>query len=406
MGIFGKIKEAELRSKVPFFLIVCMVALVSGSILHSYILNQRELTENKHRILSDIIQKMLGDINETCNFAKSRALMLASVTQVSSAFRARDRKTLLEQLMPMFEKQHQKYNIAEIHFYDPPAKTFLMLHREGGYGEDLSSFSKLVVASAQKKIPQRGVELGKNGAGMRGTAPVLDKEGFIGVIGISFNFKHIINKNKALTSSEIALLIDTEIFNEICTEVALNSGNADAEKKSNIIGAYTYLESSNKNKTLSFIKEYPLSKNDHKEVFFSKIKKGNVGIIFYPLHDYEGKVVGKIIAIKSFEDLHRAFYKKMAWEIIIGIILMVLLAGFVFVVFRALTIDPILELNKRCLLIASRKKVSLKDFTYHHNHLDEIANFITILYPTLTSNSSHDDKKIEAADLRNGDIKK
>ena len=397
MVIFEKIKKAKLRSKAPFSVILFIMVLVFGTILHSYVSNEQELVESKHRILSDIVLKMLGDINETCEFAKSRAMMFASTTLVFSAFRARDRDTLLEQLKPVYLKQHQKYNVAELHFYDPPAKTFLMLHREGGYGEDLSSFSKLAVAAAQKKISQWGVELGRHGAGMKGAAPVLDKDGFIGVIEVSFDFKNIIKKNKTLTSSEIALLIDTNMFNEICTEVPL---------KSNIIGAYTYLESSNKDKILSLIKNCDLSKNDHKEVFFPKIKKENIGIIFYPLHDYEDKVVGKIIVIKSFEDLHVAFYKKMAWEVIIGIILIILLVGLVFVAFRALTIYPLLELSKRCLLMVSGKNVSLKDFAHHHNQLDEITSCLTKLYPELTSNSQHTIEEIKPTDLSDGDLKK
>jgi methyl-accepting chemotaxis protein len=390
MHIFAKIKKAQLTVKAPLVVILCLMLSIAGDVFLSYRVQEKELVETKRAVLKDIIEKLQTDIDETAALAASRAVMFATIPSIVEAFRKEDREWLIDEMTAMFEKQKQKYFMSELQFHKAPAKTFLRIHKAGGYGEDLSGFRKSIVLANEEKREQKGVELGRAGLGIRGVVPISDDEGHIGSMEFVFTMKDIISKYKALTSSEIGVFIHTKLFEEVCTLISVksdaNSATNSAEAKSNIIGDYTHIESSNKEKIFSFINKDNLKKSSKVKIIFPIINKEHMGIIFYPLHDFKDEYIGKITVIKSFEDLHIKFYKKILWEIVNAIVGIIALASVVFVVFNGLTLYPLSELIKRCKKIEQGKNVSLTDFARHRNQLNTISHLVTQMHPTLTSN--------------------
>ncbi|MES2287949.1 MAG: cache domain-containing protein [Bacteroidota bacterium] len=390
MHIFARLKHAPLSLKAPLTVILCIVISISGAVFVSYRVQENELVNIKRTILSDIVGKIQTDIDETAALAASRAVMLATIPSIVEAFRKEDREWLAEQLKTMFFKQKQKYFMSELQFHKAPATTFLRIHKDGGYGEDLSGFRETVVLANKEKRPQKGLELGRAGLGIRGVVPISDADGHIGSMEFVFTMKNIINKYKSLTSSEIAVFIETKLFDDICTLISVKSdSNNSAEAQSNIIGEYTHAESSNKEKIFSYINTSNLEKSSDEKITFPMLNKEHFGIIFYPLNDFAGKNIGKITVVKSFEDLHIKFYKKILWEIINGIVRIIVLASAVFVVFNGLTLYPLIELVKRCKLMLHGKNVSLADFAHQRNQLDTISHMIKELHPTRTANDKY-----------------
>ena len=389
MHIFARLKKSQLSVRAPLVVILCLMLSIASAVFLSYSVQEKELVETKRIALKDIIEKIQTDVDETAALAASRAVMFATIPSIVEAFRKEDREWLIDQMKVMFAKQKQKYFMSELQFHKAPAKTFLRIHKEGGYGEDLSGFRKSVVLANEEKRSQQGLELGRAGLGIRGVVPISDDEGHIGSMEFVFTMKNIINKYKSLTSSEIGVFIETKLFEEVCTLISVKSDNTNsAEAKSNIIGDYTHTESSNKEKIFSFINNENLKKSSFAEIIFPVINKQHFGIIFYPLNDFHGETIGKIAVVKSFEDLHIKFYKKILWEIVNAIVRIIVLASIVFVVFNGITLYPLSELTKRCNAMVRGKNVSLSDFAHHHNQLDTISDLIKQLHPTLTSNEN------------------
>ncbi|MES2253264.1 MAG: cache domain-containing protein [Pseudomonadota bacterium] len=388
MHIFAKLKHAQLTVKAPLMVILCIVISIACAVFISYVLRKEELVDAKREVLTSIVNKIRADIDEASELAASSAVMLASISEIASAVRKGDREWLSEQLKPMFLKQKEEYFVSEFQFYSEEAKTFLKLHKEGGYGE-ISSL-KMVLMANKEKLLKSGVELGQSGLGIRGVAPILDDQGFIGTLGISLLFKDIIKKYKVLTSSEIGVFVDLKLFNETRTLVGQKSNSTNsAEEKSNIIGSFVHIESSNKEKVFSYINENNLKEDAKTEIVFPLINNEHFGIIFYPLTDFNGNTIGKIVVVKSFEDLHVNFYKKILWEIIDSIVRIIIIASAVFVVFNGLTLYPLIELVKRCKLMLHGKNVSLADFAHQRNQLDTISHMIKELHPTRTANDKY-----------------
>lgn len=384
MYIFTKFKKYQLSVKAPLTVILFVMFSVGGTILLSYMTQKKVLFETKRTALADIVEKIKSDIDQTAMLAESRAVMLSNIPEIIEAFRNEDRQWMAEQLKPMFLNQKQKYFVSELQFHKAPAKTFLKLHKDGDYGEDLSGFRKTIVLTNKEKHPTRGLELGRAGLGIRGVVPVSDKNGHIGSIEFVFAVKNIINKIRELTSSEIGIFIDRKLFEKTCTQLTVksNENQNSAEAKANIIGDFYYIDSSNKEKILSLVNKDTLKKSSNLDIIFPIINGTEEGIAFSPLLDFGGNSIGKITVVKSFQDLNLAFSKKILWEIINGIVQIIVIASAVFVSFNGLLLFPLAELIKRCNALVCGEKISLKDYAHHHNELDKIANGVIEQHPS------------------------
>lgn len=386
MHIFASLKKARFTIKAPLMVIACLAISIAAAVYLSYKMHEKELLEIKYAELTDVIQKIQSDIDETSALAVSSASMLARIPEIVEAFHKEDREWLVDELKPMFLIQKEKYFVSNIQFYNPEARTFLRLFKAGGYGE-LTKL-EMVIEANKEKSAKNGVEYGSSGLGIRGVAPIFDDSGFLGTVAISFLFKDIIAKYKVLTSSEIGIFFDSKLSGEAKSskDKAL-ADNKYAEEKSNIIGDFTYGESTSKEKIFLYINKNNLKRSSKIEVVFPVVNNEHMGIIFYPLVNFSGKIVGKIVVTKSFEDLHVKFYKRILWEIIDSIVRIIILSSIVFVVFNGLTLYPLIELKRRCTLVLRGKNVSLMGFSRYNNQLNVISSLISLLHPALTANT-------------------
>ena len=305
MQIFANFKKGALTIKAPLVVIACLAISIAAAVYISYKMQKKELVETKRAVLKDIIEKIQTDVDETSALAVSSASILATIPKVVEAFHKQDREWIIDELKPMFLMQKKKYFVSNIQFYNPEARTFLRLFKGGGYGE-LTKL-EMVITANKEKIAKNGVEYGSSGLGIRGVVPIFDDSRFLGTVAISFLFKDIIAKYKVLNSAEIGIFFDSKLSGGTKnTKDKMLEDNKYAEEKSNIVGDFTYGESTSKEKIFLYINKSNLKKSSKTKIIFPTINKEHIGIIFYPLHDFQDENIGKITVIKSFEDLHHA----------------------------------------------------------------------------------------------------
>ena len=174
-------------------------------------------------------------------------------------------------------KESTNYNNIKIHIHDKNIHSFLRAWNPDKYGDDLSTFRDTVVKVKETKKPLVDIELGRAGLVLRGLAPVMDGEEYLGSVEFIQGLNSIVKAAKENYGYEVAIVMKDEFLS---TATALS----DAPKS----GSYILAINENnvnkdffrdlKNFNLADTKNYQM---DHKYFIVSE-----------PIKDFSGKVVG------------------------------------------------------------------------------------------------------------------
>ncbi|MES2287951.1 MAG: cache domain-containing protein, partial [Bacteroidota bacterium] len=319
-----------LRFKIP--LLIPMVSCISLTLTllairvdHDFALECAKSNE-----LKAISEQIASDFLKIAGKAESRADMLATIPSIGKAFKNEDRTWLWDQLRPMFVEQNEKYDLSEMQFHNAPASTFLKLHKDGDYGEDLSDFRQTVVSTNSLKSPQKGLELGRAGLGLRGVVPVFYEKEHIGSLEFVFSFKSLINKTKKITGADISIFVNKNLYKRVCTKVS--NEQEKKEKKLtdeqldviNTIGNFRYLESTDKEKIMSLMTSTYLNKSTEFYTVFPIVDGKEEGLSLEPLFDFSGAKIGTIVISKNFDKLNAQYQDKFAKNVLIKLMQLLL----------------------------------------------------------------------------------
>jgi methyl-accepting chemotaxis protein len=191
MIVLNKLKVQEMRFKIPLLIPFVAAISLSFTLVSSYFGHEHALATAKKNELIGISEQIASDFLKIAGKAESRAEMLATIPEINKAFQEENRTWLWSQLRPMFLKQNKEYDVSEIQFHKAPASTFLKLHKDGDYGEDLSDFRQTIVSTNKLKSSQKGLELGRAGLGIRGVVPVFYEQEHIGSLEFAFSLSLI-----------------------------------------------------------------------------------------------------------------------------------------------------------------------------------------------------------------------
>lgn len=398
MLALNKLKIERIRFKAP--LLVPLVAAISLSftLISSYFNHQNALTTAKKNELIAISEQIASDFLKIAGMAASRADMMATVPAINKAFHEENKTWLWSQLRTMFLTQNKDYDISEIQFHKAPATTFLKLHKEGDYGEDLSDFRQTVVSTNKLKSPQKGLELGRAGLGIRGVVPVFYENEHIGSLEFAFSFKSILKKIKDLTDADISIFVNKKLFDRICTLASQADENTKKLSReeielTNTIGGFRYLESTNKEKIMSMMTSTYLNKSTEFYTAFPVIDGVEQGLALGPLFDFSGTKIGTIIINKTFEKLNTTYRVKFINEIIINIIEIILMALISIILYNTMLIYPLSRISAIYRDIINGRKETFQEFTSMPNEIGGLAQILTKLCEGFTNAPKDKDKK-------------
>jgi methyl-accepting chemotaxis protein len=216
---FG-LARGKLQIKIPLLVPLVSCVCLTLTLLGVHSDQEMALERIKNEELKAISSQIKSDFLKISGKAESRADMLATMPSIAKAFKEEDRTWLWAQLRPMFVEQNEKHDLSEMQFHKAPATTFLRIHKDGGYGEDLSDFRQTVVSTNNLKSPQKGLELGRAGLGLRGVVPVFYEKEHIGSLEFVFSFKSLINKTKKITGADISIFVNKNLYKSVCTLIS------------------------------------------------------------------------------------------------------------------------------------------------------------------------------------------
>ena len=107
---------------------------------------------------------------------------------MQKAFAERDRARLTEMLLPTFDTLKKEYGVRQFQFHEPPATSFLRLHKVEKFGDDLSGFRQTVVEVNATQKPVVGLEKGVAGLGVRAVLPVFWQGAHVGSMEFGMTF--------------------------------------------------------------------------------------------------------------------------------------------------------------------------------------------------------------------------
>jgi PAS domain S-box-containing protein len=185
----SRLHDISLKWKllIPFLFLASMGA--AALFVVSYRFQADLIHLNEERRLRNNYQYFLALIESKKDMALSLAYMVAENPVVAEAFAKRDRKRLMELLLPAYETLNEEFGIKQFHFHVPPATSFLRLHLPKQYGEDMEAYRQTINRARETGKGVGGLEWGVTGFGLRGVVPVFYKGEQVGTVELGESFE-------------------------------------------------------------------------------------------------------------------------------------------------------------------------------------------------------------------------
>jgi methyl-accepting chemotaxis protein len=330
--------NTRLKATILMLTVVVLTAGLSGYIAFSD--DQAALESSMHRellLVEKLAEKAIGD---QLTKASGRAAIISNLPSVQRAFRAGDRGKLLDELQATLIIQREQFGVREADFHLPPATSFLrVFDPDEPAGEDLSGFRHMVVATNQQQSPHEGISIGRRGMSLRGVYPVADSQGHIGSFELGIDFGTVVRIVKDTTGFDAAVLVERQLMRDIATQIP-------SPEDYKIVGDYQLVVATN----WAFIK--PLLspqalRGVRKPSQDTHIMDGETyGGVIVPLRDAAGRVIGSLIAYRSFDH----YVKHRNWALVrsvaASVLQVLLLTGVVLVILNGMLLRPLAALTR------------------------------------------------------------
>ncbi len=338
----------RLSTKVSLIITLLTLLACGGAAYLSYASHLKLAADAENRELRTLATFIQNDLQAQSDKAAARASLICSLPSIQEAFRAGDREQLARRLVPAFLVQRDKFGVREGQFHTPPATSFLRLYDTANFGEDLSSFREMVLATNRRQEPQKGVEIGRQGLSIRGIDVLKDAQGPIGSFEVGISFSTVMTDIKNNFGFEAGAYVD----NALMTSIATLAPKPDAE---HIVGEYQNVESTNWQVIRQMVTPDLLAKvND--VTFRSKNVNGvDYGLVLLPLLDYKGKQIGALVAVGSFETVHTQLMAALTGIVSTALFQAILLIGMSLLIIKAMFLRPVRALGEKIAELANGK---------------------------------------------------
>ena len=239
----------------------------------------------------------------------------------------------LKDLSSEFRK-YTNYKNIKVHIHDANIHSFLRAWKPEKYGDDLSGFRHTIVAVKKEKKPIVAIELGRAGLVLRGLAPVIVDNTYIGSVEFMQGLNSVVKSAKKTHGYETVIVMKNE-FLPIATKLQ------DAPK----------------------LKDYTLAvkKKVINQEFFEDLKNVQIDktgtfqitnkyfVVSEPIKDFSGKIVAYALSGDKIENVNSVISQSedsLQRQVYIMSFIDLLILIFLLIVIKKSVTDPILNLDK------------------------------------------------------------
>ena len=292
------------------------------------------------------------------------AIMVANNGDVIRALQTNNRDLAIKALKKLSKefRENTKFHNIKIHIHTADVHSFLRTWKPNKYGDDLSSFRKTILWVKEHKKPLVAIELGRAGLVLRGLAPIMENNIYLGSVefmqGLNSISRDLLKKNIYVIVAFDKNYLNIAKFLRKSPEfmdnyvMALKSQAYDHD-------FYNNLKNMNLKKEIITNKYYAIS---------------------IPIKDFSGNIVAYAIVGKRLSDIQavvdeseNALIKQVLIMAIIDVIMLFVLLWII----TKIVINPLNELNERIVdLVQGEGDLTKKIEIDTDDEIGQIANNI------------------------------
>jgi len=275
-------------------------------------------------------------------------------------------------------KEDTVFKNIKIHIHTKDVKSFVRVWKLNKYGDDLSSFRQTINRVKQTQKPLVAIEAGRAGLSLRGVAPVLVDDSYIGSVEFMQGFNSIVKSAKREKQTSILFLADKNLVKSF-EKKAIIAKDFLLSQKANISDKDLIDEIENIN--LRDVDDYVISEN-----YF---------IIVNKLKDLNNNILGYVVSAKhlsevqtSVKESERNLVTQLLIMLVIDLSIIISLAF----IFRKYITEPVEILKDGIIAIERKLKNGEQDFSdkdkiglYQEDELGKISNAMDTMIESLAS---------------------
>ncbi|MBL1243770.1 MAG: HAMP domain-containing protein [Sulfurimonas sp.] len=317
---------------IPLILSIVIGFMV---ILINYYFSITEMKDNVYKQESQSLSRTYTELmNSKENIAITNAINISKNYSVVHALKENDRQIAIEGLSSISQefKNYTKYKNVKIHVHDANAYSFLRAWKPAKFGDDLSSFRKTVVSVKDTKKPLVAIELGRAGLVLRGVAPIMLENEYLGSVEFMQGLNSIVKNARKVNGYDIVIVMDNKYLS---TATALKNapkvGNFTLAVKEKVINKDFYNDLENIN----------ISKTDTFQITDKYFVKSE------PIVDFSKKVVGYTLIGNKIENVNGIISQSedsLIRQVYVMLILDLFILGFLMFIIKKSISNPIINL--------------------------------------------------------------
>jgi hypothetical protein len=194
------------------FFFIFSILLLCVAILVLFLKYQDEQTnEDASRYLNHQLMLFNKAIDEEQNLALAMTVLLSRNPAIIECVKNHDKSLCYEYINQSLEALSLlPHDAIRIHIHTKDLRSLLRAWDVNKSGDSLEAFRHSISKVKASKRPIYGVEAGRLGLSIRGIAPVMDKDEYVGSIEVIFNYKHI-TKFLAQQHIDFYVLVDKKL---------------------------------------------------------------------------------------------------------------------------------------------------------------------------------------------------
>ncbi len=275
--------------------------------------------------------------------ALTNAITIASNYYVIESLSQHDRAIAIKGLKEITKafKEHTDYKNVQIHIHTKEIKSFLREWMPEKFGDDLSSFRHTIKKVKESKLPLTAIEMGVAGMTLRGVAPILKEQEYLGSVEIIQSFNSIVTNAKKDLDASVIFLTDKK-------QLDLSASAKDA-----LLAKDTALSQKKETTDMKLFDEIKeLSLLSQGTTFFTQ----TYFVVREELKGFDGNRVGEVlIALKksSIESIINEAQRGMLTQIMVMAVICVVIFVFLIVILQKAILTPLSELHDKTENLAS-----------------------------------------------------
>ncbi|NPA42193.1 MAG: HAMP domain-containing protein [Aquificae bacterium] len=316
-------RNASLIEKFVVPNIAVLVLLIVSVSAISYYLIQQQLKKQAEEILESGYKLFLERVASEERHGLAVAYLVSLDPDVKNAFRNRDRQLLKKYVRIRAELENLTgvYDIR-LHFLTPIAVSFFRTWNPERYGIDVSKFRKVIVTVAQRRAPQKGIEVGLRRTIVTGAVPVMDGDTYLGAVELIVPFDPILDKLKELKSIDTIVLINRRA-----------ASHSEWVSKAQKVGQYALYYETN-----PVLRQLLLRAVEHPG---KVIMVENYAVVAKPLRDFSKKNIGLLVLGYDLTHVIDS-YKQLGIYILMFVFLGIIFSFFIsYMIFKRYVEEPI-----------------------------------------------------------------